>query len=159
MKTLRRFHVPGADYFITGVTFRRRRILLDNLTWFFESWPFVELIAWVVHSEHFHVMLNVGNRSISDIMHAFKISYVHRRRETFGLEKIWQHRFWDHVIRDENDFARHLDYIHFNPVHHDICTDPFEYPFSSIWKWYDLGVYQRDWGCQESPDGEGEFGE
>ncbi len=26
--------------------------------------------------------------------------------------------FWEHVIQNENDFNRHVDYIHWNPVKH-----------------------------------------
>jgi hypothetical protein len=39
-------------------------------------------------------------------------------RATRGERGIWQRRYWEHTLRDENGFARHLDYIHFNPVKH-----------------------------------------
>ena len=35
-----------------------------------------------------------------------------------GERGIWQRRYWEHVIRDDADYARHVDYIHFNPVKH-----------------------------------------
>src|SRR3546814_12378705 len=39
-----------------------------------------------------------------------------------GMEdgRLWQRRYFDHVIRDADDFARHLDYLHFNPVKHGL---------------------------------------
>jgi putative transposase len=53
-----------------------------------------------------------------------------------GTGRIWQHRFWEHVIRGEKDLERHLNYIHFNPVKHGIVSDPFHYKYSSIVKFY-----------------------
>ena len=38
------------------------------------------------------------------------------RRRKKGERGIWQRRFWEHAIRDEGDYERHVDYIHYNPV-------------------------------------------
>jgi putative transposase len=35
-----------------------------------------------------------------------------------GERGAWQRRFWEHTVRDAKDFARHVDYVHFNPVKH-----------------------------------------
>lgn len=44
------------------------------------------------------------------------------RRRVGGIAKsergIWQRRYWEHLIRDDDDLRRHIDYIHFNPVQH-----------------------------------------
>lgn len=45
---------------------------------------------------------------------------------------LWQRRFWEHLIRDEADFAQHCDYIHYNPVHHYLCQVPQAWQFSSV---------------------------
>jgi putative transposase len=58
---------------------------------------------------------------------------------------LWQSRFYDHVIRDEDDLYRHLDYIHFNPVKHGYCLDPAEYQWSSLRTWQKRGVYPPGW--------------
>lgn len=58
--------------------------------------------------------------------------------------KIWQNRYWEHTIRDENDLHRHLDYIHYNCVKHcDIA--PNDYQYSSFNKFVKLGYYEKDW--------------
>jgi putative transposase len=93
-------------------------------------------------------------------MHKFKITYSRRFRDKYKISgKIWQNRFWDHIIRDQKDMNRHLDYIHYNPVKHGITNDPFIYEHSSLGKYHSDGYYQRDWGVVDKIDIKGEFGE
>ena len=87
---------------------------------------------------------------------SFSASYLKR----LGLKsgRVWQNRFWDHIVRDEKDWNSHVDYIHYNPVKHGHVLTPFEWKNSSIHEFYRLGKYERDWG--ETPIGiEGDFGE
>jgi putative transposase len=58
---------------------------------------------------------------------------------------IWQRRYWEHTLREEDDFARHLDYIHFNPVKHGHAVRVQDWPFSSFRRWVRLGAYPVDW--------------
>ena len=60
---------------------------------------------------------------------------------------IWQRRFWEHLIRDEDDLHRHIDYIHYNPVKHGYCTKVAEWPYSTFHKYVERGVYSIDWAC------------
>ena len=64
-----------------------------------------------------------------------------------GLRGYWQPRFWEHTIRDENDFGRHLDYIHYNPVKHELARCAHAWPFSSFHRWVERGVYDAEWCC------------
>jgi putative transposase len=69
---------------------------------------------------------------------------------------LWQRRFWEHLIRDERDFAKHCDYVHYNPVHHGLCQSPQEWEFSSIHRLIAQGVYPLNWGVDmvsEMPKG------
>ncbi|MDP1845690.1 MAG: transposase, partial [Candidatus Moranbacteria bacterium] len=59
---------------------------------------------------------------------------------------IWQRRFWDHVIRDEPDFHRHLDYLHWNPVKHGYAKTPMGWPYSTIHRFVAQGLYPPNWG-------------
>ncbi len=61
---------------------------------------------------------------------------------------LWQRRFWEHLIRDEADFAQHCDYIHYNPVRHDLCQVPQAWQFSSVHRFIAQGVYPLNWGHQ-----------
>ena len=57
---------------------------------------------------------------------------------------VWQRRYWEHTLRDDDDFARHLDYIHFNPVKHGHVVRVQAWPYSSFHRWVRLGVYTED---------------
>ena len=58
---------------------------------------------------------------------------------------IWQRRYWEHTLRDEDDFERHFNYIHFNPVKHGRAIRPRYWPYSSFCRWVRLGAYPLDW--------------
>jgi putative transposase len=59
---------------------------------------------------------------------------------------IWQRRYWEHAIRDENDLARHVDYIHFNPVKRGYVSWVREWPHSSFHRYVERGLLPLDWG-------------
>lgn len=108
--------------------------------------------------DHIHLIINSGTNNISDIVYNFKIRYSRLYRDRYGAGRVWQNRFWDHTIRDQGDFNRHLDYIHYNPVKHGLINDPHLYRYSSLKEWYNRGYYQRDWGVKEIEFNE-QFGE
>ncbi len=92
-------------------------------------------------------------------MHDFKITYSRYFRNKYGPGRVWQNRFWDHIIRDQNDFNRHIDYIHFNPVKHGLVIDPFVFEHSSLVGYFAKGYYNRDWGVIDIPEFNDDFGE
>ncbi len=49
-----------------------------------------------------------------------------------GDRGLWQHRYWEHMLRDETDYRRHIEYIHFNPVKHGYVKAPMDWPYSSF---------------------------
>jgi putative transposase len=77
-----------------------------------------------------------------------------RRRET----GIWQRRFWEHAIRNDADFERHVDYIHFNPVKHGYVTRVCDWPYSSFHRYVKNGLLPADWGGDQR-EIQGRFGE
>lgn len=60
--------------------------------------------------------------------------------------RLWQERFWEHVIRNEKDLTNHYDYIHFNPVKHGLVNAPEDYSWSSYSYWLERGYYEVGWG-------------
>lgn len=64
---------------------------------------------------------------------------------------LWQRRFWEHLIRDEEDFIKHCDYIHYNPVRHQLCPTPQDWQFSSIHRFTTQGIYPPNWGSNGIP--------
>jgi putative transposase len=62
---------------------------------------------------------------------------------------VWQRRFWEHLIRDEDDYEKHVEYIHYNPVKHDLVNAPAEWPHSTFHQYVKNGLYPKDWGAGE----------
>jgi putative transposase len=77
---------------------------------------------------------------------------ISRSRAGKGERGIWQRRYWEHTIRDDNDFARHVDYIHINPVKHRLVARGRDWPHSSFHRMVRLGVYPEDWAGDVSND-------
>jgi putative transposase len=71
---------------------------------------------------------------------------------------IWQRRYWEHAIRDDADFERHVDYIHFNPVKHGYVTRVVDWPHSSFHQFVERGELAADWGG-DMREIRGSFGE
>ena len=119
--------------------------------------------AWVVLPEHMHIMLTLpaGDADFSSRIRAIKIRFnratpaTERRSETRvnnGERGIWQRRFWEHLIRDERDFEKHFDYVHYNPVKHGHSTNVADWPYSTFHRCVDSGLYPRDWAGGDVTD-------
>jgi putative transposase len=171
----RRDFTPGATYFFTVVTFRRSRFFsqADNIaklrTAFHDEQnrrPFV-INAIVVLPDHIHAIWTLppgdANYSIRwrNIKRAFTFALSHEQRPDVHASRlhkmeqaIWQRRFWEHRIRDEQDFENHVNYIHYNPVKHGYVSRPSDWPHSSIHRFIRQGVLPAEWGgnCHFSDD-------
>jgi putative transposase len=71
---------------------------------------------------------------------------------------LWQRRFWEHTIRDDGDFERHVDYVHFNPVRHGLVARVRDWPYSSFHRYVRRVLLPSDWGGDFSQE-HGGFGE
>lgn len=134
-------------------------MLHRDIDLFWKCWNEIELKAWVILPDHFHIIINVGGYSISALLHRFKIKYSRLFRQKYRPGRVWQNRFWEHIIRDQKDLKTHLDYIHYNPVKHGYTDNPFIYKYSSLGKYHDESYYSGDWGVQGGIIVDGEFGE
>jgi putative transposase len=67
------------------------------------------------------------------------------KRNSRGEYELWQRRCWEHTIRDDRDFERHADYIHYNPVKHGLVRRVCDWPHSSFHRYVRLGILPRDW--------------
>jgi putative transposase len=70
---------------------------------------------------------------------------------------VWQRRFWEHTIRDAADFHRHVDYIHINPVKHELAQRPADWPWSTFHRYLRQGRYEPDWYGQVDLPGNVEY--
>ena len=167
MSKLRRYYEMGHTYFVTCVTYARMPILIEYENELWRAFDFVkkqmsfELMAWVIIPDHFHLVIRPFDTDLSEIMKGIKLKFAGAYRSINRLRcgRVWQNRFWDHVIRDQRDMNSHLDYIHFNPVKHGLVKRPLDYKRSSMQKYFEKGFYQADWGTREPVDIQGDFGE
>lgn len=154
----RRYYIPNAIVFITQIVQDREPIfrnedhvelLRSTLRRVKELHPF-SMLGYVFLPDHFHLLIKPnGGSTFSQIMHSLKPNFTKAYKRTMGITggmKFWQKRFWDHVIRDEMDFQRHLDYIHYNPVKHGLVTKPEDWAHSSFLVWKERGAYPDGWG-------------
>ena len=154
----RRLYQPGAHYFFTVVTENREPLLIEHIERLRTAfrlcksrYPF-EIDAIVVLPEHLHTIWRLPEND-ADFSKRWMVikrkfsaglpSRVVSDSKTKKREKgIWQRRFWEHYLRDENDWRRHVDYIHFNPVKHGYVAKPQDWQYSSFNQairkgWYD----------------------
>jgi putative transposase len=172
----RRNFVSGASFFFTvNLADRRSRLLIDHVGPLRAAFrdvrarhPFA-LDAIVVLPDHLHAIwtLSHGDADFATRWRLIKTAFSRsiapgeRRspsREVKGERGIWQRRYWEHTLRDESDFERHCDYIHFNPVKHGHAGSAQAWPYSSFHRFVKLGVYREDWGTGERVEA-GEWGE
>lgn len=171
MPNYRRARFAGGMYFFTVVTARRRavlvghsarRLLRQSISECRQRWPFT-IVAMVLLPDHLHTIwtLPAGDADYSKrwsyIKRTFSQSWVaigerqtrpsvsQLRHRRLG---VWQRRFWEHSIRDEDDLTAHLDYIHFNPVKHGLVQCPHLWPHSTFHRFAARGSYQQDWCCR-----------
>jgi len=74
---------------------------------------------------------------------------ANRSRQLKGERSVWQRRYWEHLIRDDGDLQRHVEYIHYNPVKHGLVRAPIEWRYSSFHNYVRNGMYTSDWGRME----------
>jgi putative transposase len=170
MPDYRRAFSPGGTFFFTLVTYARRPLFSDPanrdlLRSAIETCrlarPFT-IDAFVLLPDHLHAVwtLPSGDSDYSIRWSLIKKSFTRSFLATGGHDRavsasrrrnrrrgVWQRRFWEHVIRDTDDYNAHLDYTHYNPVKHGHAACPHLYPFSSFARHVALNNYPPDWHC------------
>lgn len=166
----RRWFVPGGTIFLTAGTNGRRppfaeaanvTRLRKALAAVRDDWPF-GVVAAVVLADHLHFLWSLpdGDTGYPKRLGRLKALFTqslpadaaerlptsqsrYRHRES----GVWQRRFWEHTVRDEDDLEAHLDYIHYNPVRHRLVGSPADWPWSRVGMWVKAGQYPPDWGA------------
>lgn len=133
--------------------------------------------AWVLLPDHLHCLwtLPPGDADFATRWKLIKTKvtqqcgdrlmryeYMTARRKAKRQGSLWQHRYWEHQkIRDERDFARHVDYVHWNPVKHGHVKCVADWPYSSFHRYVKEGIYPHDWVGRVTPAAtrDAEFGE
>ena len=172
---------PNGLFFFTQISHQRRPILCDEavrqalrqaIVAARHRYPF-DIIAWVSMPDHIHTIWqlpekdsafgqrwSIIKRLTTQALLPYhlplqQLSASYRARQEKG---IWQRRFYEHQIRDEEDFQRHMDYLHYNPVKHGLVQRVVDWPYSSFHRLVQQGIYPANWGGGKCED-DGEYGE
>ena len=169
MREYLRYRVPGGTYFFTLVTDRRRPFLTtplardclrNALTQIRAKRP-LTIGAFVLLPDHLHCVweLPPGDSDYSTRWRRIKSVFSSTWIEKGGDEgdrnlshakkherAVWQRRFYEHIVRDETDLERCVDYIHWNPLKHQLVARVQDYAWSSFHRFVRLGHYDLAWG-------------
>ena len=166
----RRYFVPGGMYFYTLITSNRlplfgnqtaRTILGEAIRDELKAHPFKQ-VAIVLLPDHLHAIWSLppGDAKYDSRWKAIKAKFTSQWLASGGIETtvapgyrkqrrrdVWQARFMEHTIQDEQDLHHHCDYLHWNPVKHHLVKCPKDWPWSSFHRLVESGDYPLDWGC------------
>jgi len=165
----RRHFQAGGTYFFTLVSYNHRKIftnestvniLLDSIEKVRQNHPF-GLIAYCILPDHLHMLCELQEND-SDYPTKIRLIKSHFTRNwidpyqipvtpsrTSKKEKmVWQRRYWEHFIRDNRDFEKHIAYILYNPVKHELVHAPSEWKYSNCSDFVDNKIFAGDWGSQ-----------
>jgi len=167
MSYYRRANFPGGYYFFTVVAFNRRNLFAEESAreCLRHAWseikkqrPF-ELIALCLLPNHLHCIWKLPDNDAdfstrwSSIKGIFSREYLkngglvgdrNKSRERQREAALWQRRFWEHQIRDEDDLQKHINYIHYNPLKHGLVESLEDWPWSTYHRFVKDGFYGED---------------
>lgn len=165
MRYRRSLAAGGTFFFTVNLADRRGDLLVANIEALRAAMrsvrqrhPF-EIVAMVVLPNHMHAIWRLPDGDAnypvrwSLIKAGFsrslpKTEAIHGGRARKRERGIWQRRYWEHQIRNDDDLARHVDYVHFNPVKHGYVTQAIEWPHSSIHRFVRDGSLPDTWGMK-----------
>jgi putative transposase len=176
MVNFRRNYVAGGTYFFTvTLSDRRSRLLVDHIDLLRRAFRKARtersfaIDAIVILPDHLHAIMTLpdGDDDYSTRWQAIKGGFTRSLRnagldlskDSRGEYRLWQRRFWEHTIRDDDDRQAHVDYIHYNPVKHGLVERAADWPYSSIHRFVRMGWLDTDWGIQTSTFQGRDFGE
>lgn len=170
MSEYRRAFAPGGMFFFAVVTANRAPIFADHanaqllhdaIAAYGKIKPF-QTVAMVLLPDHLHAIWKLP-KSDADFSSRWKAIKSHFTRAYLqqgrfqnrvtesqflrGNRGVWQRRFWEHLLRDEDDLRRHMDYIHYNPVKHGLAKCPHEWGQSTFHRLVVANQYDREWCC------------
>ena len=174
----RNFIPVGCQFFTVNLAERKSRLLIDHVDCLRAAFRYVRarhpftIDAIVVRPDHLHAIWSLpeNDADFATRWRLIKTAFsralptgepIWPSRLRKGERGIWQRRYWEHTLRDERDYSRHADYIHFNPVKHRFVTRAQDWPYSSFHRMVRLGMYPIDWGgdAAEHATAHSEFGE
>ena len=170
MSEYRRLYIPGSTIFLTIVTYNRQPIFSnpDNISLLRQaiaktrSERHFTIEGAVILPDHLHFLWTLPpddynySYRVSRLKVLFTKSFRGRKYKAQNISdsrikhresNVWQRRFWEHTIKEENEFENFLNYIHYNPVKHGLVSCPHFWQYSSFQTWVNKEIYQNEWAC------------
>ena len=162
----------GGTFFFTVVSYKRRKILCEEIIRSALHQAIVDvrkihpfnINAWVLLPDHLHCILTLPPHDSSFgirwslikriVTQQCPLSLItdstlnqsqRKRRESV----VWQRRFWEHEIKNNDDYEKHFNYVHYNPVKHGLVDNLKDWPYSTFHRYVEEGVYECDWGTND----------
>lgn len=134
-------------------SYQRSKILTNKCELVVESWKEVaentgmELLCWVVLTDHFHVVIDKNFNSLNTLTHAFKLASAKRfhLEPVAGRTQLWEAASWSQKINNQSELEQHIDFVHYNPVKHGLVGKPWDFQQSSFREFVKHGYYFKDW--------------
>ncbi|ACK68829.1 conserved hypothetical protein [Gloeothece citriformis PCC 7424] len=170
MPNYRRLYIPGGTFFFTLVTYHRQphfsssenvAKLRQAVAMVKKQMPF-EILGAVILPDHIHFLWTLPEKDFnySKRIGRIKVLFTHALRNQNNLPEnisnsrkkhresnVWQRRFWEHTLQQEEEIEIYLNYIHYNPVKHGLVSCPHLWPYSSFQTWVGKKAYSFDWAC------------
>jgi len=143
-------------YFLVIVTYNRipwiqmnnrYQLIIDQMQ-LLKSKVNLRFKAWAILPDHIHWLIQPGKNDYSRIVSDFKrrINWKLKSEKFINHgDKIWQARFWEETIKDEEHYLKCVEYIHYNPVKHGVCISPKDWKYSSFHSYVKNGKYPANW--------------
>jgi putative transposase len=163
----RALHEGGIYFFTVNLLQRKDNDLLvrhinhlrDAIKQVRQKYPF-KIHAFVVLPDHLHCVIELPLGDSNFAIRWRRIKSIFSKsiprfedlsitRLQRGERGIWQRRFWEHLIRDEDDYNAHIDYIHINPLKHGLVNRLCDWPYSTFHALVERGVYPKYWAGGE----------
>ena len=159
-----RNYQAGATYFFTiNLNDRNSQLLITYIRELRlayrkvqQKMPFIT-DAMIILPDHIHALWTLpdNDRDYSTRIRLFKSHFSRqlpghlKQTENMSRQKhketaIWQRRYWEHTIKDELDYNRHMDYIHYNAVKHGYVSSPIEWEYSTFKREVENGHYDAN---------------
>ena len=159
----RRNFVAGGTYFFTATLQDRTssylidyNILLLKSIQTVKSESCFDEVATVFLPDHMHTIWKLPDddfdyparwKAIKSLFTRSLVkSGVPLDKNTRGEYSLWQRRYWEHTIINEQDLISHIDYIHYNPVKHGYVDRVSDWMPSSFHRFVRAGMLPDDWG-------------
>lgn len=172
----RRADVEGGCYFFTlNLADRKKTLLTDEIdslrsiiNQVKSKHPFM-LDAMVIMPDHLHALMTLpkDDKDYPTRWMLIKAGFsraipktenISPSRHKKGERGIWQRRYWEHLIRSNDDYEKHVNYIHYNPVKHGYVSRAADWPYSTIHRYIEKGVIAHDWGYNSDHESQ-DYGE